>query len=159
MSAKLSLSWRRDKLKETHQVGPEVFFNPRSGCQHKVSHPSRDARPGTPPWVERSETPGNRNGIRSEPMEWAAVSVLQQALDCEDFGSATAVAHFAGWESNTIIPGVSLRSTPGRGPRPSISAGVRDFMLTPATRVKTIKPGETCSEVPLVCSLLVDVPG
>jgi len=26
---------------------------------------------------------------------------------------------------------VPLRSTPGRGPRPSISAGVRDFMLSP----------------------------
>ena len=28
-------------------------------------------------------------------------------------------------------PGVPLRSTPGRGPQPSISAGVRDFMLPP----------------------------
>jgi hypothetical protein len=30
---------------------------------------------------------------------------------------------------------VPLRSTPGRGPRPSSSAGVRDFMLPPAARV------------------------
>ena len=32
-------------------------------------------------------------------------------------------------------PRVPLRSTRGRGPRPSISAGVLDFMLTPAPRV------------------------
>jgi hypothetical protein len=31
-------------------------------------------------------------------------------------------------------PGVSLRSTPGRGPQPSISAGVEDFMPSAAPR-------------------------
>src|SRR5213078_4247395 len=38
-----------------------------------------------------------------------------------------------------ILPnlGFRIRSTPGRGPRPSISAGVRDFMLSPAPRVRT----------------------
>ena len=34
--------------------------------------------------------------------------------------------------------GVPLRSTPGRGPRPSISAGVRDFMLSPAPQASIL---------------------
>jgi len=33
---------------------------------------------------------------------------------------------------------VPLRFTPGRGPQPSISAGVRDFMLTPASRARAM---------------------
>src|SRR5258708_3508553 len=43
------------------------------------------------------------------------------------------VARFAGFASYTGDPGVPLRSTPGRGPRPSISAGVLDFMPTPGS--------------------------
>ena len=35
-------------------------FSPRSGRQHKVSHPSRDARLGTPPWGEAKRNPRNR---------------------------------------------------------------------------------------------------
>ncbi len=31
-----------------------------------------------------------------------------------------------------VDPGVPLRFTPGRGPQPSISAGVQDFTLSPA---------------------------
>jgi hypothetical protein len=41
---------------------------------------------------------------------------------------------------NYLGPGVPLRSTPGRGPRPSISAGVLDFMLPPAARVGNASP-------------------
>jgi hypothetical protein len=53
---------------------------------------------------------------------------------------ATAVGRFLG----SIVfgdfdPGVSLRSTPGRGPQPSISAGVEDFMLAAAPRA--LAPG------------------
>src|SRR2546423_11705426 len=35
-----------------------------------------------------------------------------------------------------MVVGAPLRSTPGRGRRPNISAGVRGFMLTPASRVR-----------------------
>ena len=38
--------------------------------------------------------------------------------------------------SRQTLPGVSLRFTSGRGPRPSISAGVRDFMLSAAPRAE-----------------------
>jgi hypothetical protein len=34
-----------------------------------------------------------------------------------------------------LVPGVLLRFTPGRGPQPSISAGVEVFMPSPAPRV------------------------
>jgi len=47
------------------------------------------------------------------------------------------VARSAGSLSLTIrIPGVPLRFTPGRGPQPSISAGVEVSMLPCAPRTK-----------------------
>ena len=49
------------------------------------------------------------------------------------------------------VPGVSLRSTPGRGPQPGIPAGVRDFMLPAAPRASDIPrwfPGVERSETP-----------
>ena len=50
------------------------------------------------------------------------------------YSSGVAVARFAGYASYVNGPGVPLRSTPGRGPQPSISAGVLDFTLSPALR-------------------------
>jgi hypothetical protein len=73
--------------------------NPRSGCQHKVSHRSRVARPGTPPWgvspsyvlgreatpAERATADRHRKRFRIHPLAIArgSVSLLPALIDLE----------------------------------------------------------------------------
>ena len=53
-----------------------------------------------------------------------------------------------------FLPSVDLGfrfAAPGRGPQPSISAGVRVFMLSPALRVSESYNYLTCSSTELLC--------
>ena len=93
---------------------------------------------GPRPGVERSGTPGNRNQKITRARDSGRQSLgKQRARDGND-DNEPSVARSTGWEFNALDPGVPLRSTPGRGSRPSISAGVRDFMLPPTSRVRDI---------------------
>jgi hypothetical protein len=51
------------------ETGVENIRSPRSGRQHKVSHPSRAARLGTPPWGGAKRNPRNRCRNFSKPAE------------------------------------------------------------------------------------------
>ena len=102
--------------------------SPRSGRQHKVFHPSRDARLGTPAW---GVSPRIASGKAIKAREVGGSRIISTML------SGTAITRFAG--SITFLV-CDLGLTPqGRGPQPSISAGVEDFMLTSAPRTLRIR--------------------
>src|SRR5687767_5353462 len=82
------------------------------------------------PGVERSETPGSIGRQGEEPAKAGGQRFHNKQAGSCGLSHASRARFF-----NFRDPGVPLSSTPGRGPRPSISARVRDFMPPPATRV------------------------
>jgi len=64
----------------------------------------------------------------------SAIGLRRQEEEAIEGISQPAVA------GESVKPGVERSGTPGRGPRPSISAGVRDSTLSPATAGYGTKP-------------------
>jgi hypothetical protein len=111
----------------------------KRGDSIKSSTPAELLGRGPRPGVERSATPGSRREKSKSPRSGRQPFTKSKLPDLL-YRTLRALGIF-----NDRRPGVSLRSTPGRGPQPSSSAGVRDFMLPPATRVL-----ETPSRIDLI---------
>jgi len=82
------------------------------------------------PGVKRSGTPRSNESIDQLARDSGRKQIKDTArgIISKDDPFVAAAARFAGSAFNAIVPG---DHAPGRGPRPSSSAGVRDFMLSP----------------------------
>src|SRR5437660_1147298 len=123
-----------------------LFQNPRSGWKHKVSHPSRAARLGTPPWggAKRNSRLTKRN--QTERAQRATVPTLR-------FTVVKGYRPLGGLSLHTpTIPGVRLRSTPGLTLLPRFAGSRQNFVnLGRAKFRSTLRVGTTSGEVPSVC--------